>query len=193
MSVDFNRCSWCGLDPLYIKYHDNEWGVPLHDDRLLFELLILEGFQAGLSWLTVLKKRESFQKAFNGFDAHEIVQFGQSKIESLIQNSAIIRNRAKILATMQNARSFLEIKERFGSFDHYIWQFVEGRTRVNHWKSEGLVPAKTVESEKMSRDMRSRGFKFVGPTICYAFMQAAGLVNDHITICFRHSELQAIT
>jgi len=193
MLATFKRCSWCGSDPLYIKYHDNEWGVPLHDDSLLFELLVLEGFQAGLSWLTILKKREAFRKAFNGFDAHEIVRFDQSKIARLMQNSTIIRNRAKILATVQNARCFLEIKERFNSFDRYIWQFVEGRSMVNSWKSEDLIPAKTVESEKMSRDMRSKGFKFVGPTICYAFMQATGLVNDHITTCFRYSELQATT
>jgi DNA-3-methyladenine glycosylase I len=189
MSATFSRCSWCGSDPLYITYHDNEWGVPLHDDSLLFEFLILEGFQAGLSWLTILKKREAFQKAFNGFNAYEIIRFDQSKIEHLMQNSTIIRNRAKILATVQNARCFLEIKEQFGSFDRYIWQFVEGRPMVNSWKSEDQIPTKTVESEKMSRDMRSKGFKFVGPTICYAFMQATGLVNDHITTCFRYSEV----
>jgi DNA-3-methyladenine glycosylase I len=189
MSATFSRCSWCGSDPLYITYHDNEWGVPLHDDSLLFEFLILEGFQAGLSWLTILKKREAFRKAFNGFNAYEIIRFDQSKIEHLMQNSTIIRNRAKILATVQNARCFLEIKEQFGSFDRYIWQFVEGRPMVNSWKSEDQIPTKTVESEKMSRDMRSKGFKFVGPTICYAFMQATGLVNDHITTCFRYSEV----
>jgi DNA-3-methyladenine glycosylase I len=189
MSATFSRCNWCGSDPLYITYHDNEWGVPLHDDSLLFEFLILEGFQAGLSWLTILKKREAFRKAFNGFNAYEIIRFDQSKIEHLMQNSTIIRNRAKILATVQNARCFLEIKEQFGSFDRYIWQFVEGRPMVNSWKSEDQIPTKTVESEKMSRDMRSKGFKFVGPTICYAFMQATGLVNDHITTCFRYSEV----
>ena len=189
MSTTFSRCSWCGFDPLYIKYHDNEWGVPLHDDSLLFEFLILEGFQAGLSWLTILKKREAFRKAFNGFNAYEIIRFDESKIERLMQNSTIIRNRAKISATVQNARCFLEIKEHFDSFDRYIWQFVEGRPMVNRWKSEDQIPTKTVESEKMSRDMRSKGFKFVGPTICYAFMQATGLVNDHITACFRYREV----
>lgn len=189
MSATFSRCSWCGSDPLYIKYHDNEWGVPLHDDSLLFEFLILEGFQAGLSWLTILKKREAFRKAFNGFNAYEIIRFDESKIERLMQNSTIIRNRAKISATVQNARCFLEIKEHFDSFDRYIWQFVEGRPMVNRWKSEDQIPTKTVESEKMSRDMRSKGFKFVGPTICYAFMQATGLVNDHITACFRYREV----
>lgn len=193
MSVIFNRCSWCGSYPLYTKYHDKEWGVPLHDDTLLFEFLTLEGFQAGLSWLTILRKREAFRKAFHGFNAFKIVKFDQSKIESLMLDDTIIRNRAKIIMAVQNARCFLEIKEHFGSFDRYIWQFVDGQPIINTWKSEDLIPSKTAESEKMSRDMRAKGFKFVGPTICYAFMQATGLVNDHIADCFRYDELRTIT
>lgn len=185
------RCRWCGDDPLYIRYHDQEWGTPLHDDDHLFEFLVLEGFQAGLSWLTILKKRPAFREAFAGFDADELVQFNRSNFERLMQNRHIVRNRAKIEATITNARCFLEIQAQFGSFNDYIWQFVEGAPLVNHWESEDLVPAKTAESERMSRDMRARGFKFVGPTICYAYMQAVGLVNDHVTACYRHGELKA--
>lgn len=185
------RCSWCGDNPLYVKYHDKEWGTPLHDDTRLFEFLILEGFQAGLSWLTILKKRTAFHHAFAGFDANKIAEFNQSDIECLMQDRRIVRNRSKIEATIKNARCFLEIKARFNNFNDYIWQFVEGRPKINYWRSENLVPAKTIESERMSRDMRARGFKFVGPTICYAYMQAVGLVNDHVTACYRHSELKA--
>ncbi len=186
------RCSWCGSDPLYIRYHDKEWGSQLHDDLKLFEFLILEGFQAGLSWLTILKKRKAFQKAFCGFNPGKIVGLSRSRIEMLMQDSSIIRNRAKIEATIHNARLYLEIKERFGSFDDYIWQFVEHRPIVNAWKSEDMIPAKTPQSEAMSKDMRQKGFKFVGPTICYAFMQAIGMVNDHITACYRYPQLKVL-
>lgn len=191
-SIDTHRrCSWCGSDPLYIRYHDKEWGVPLHDDRRLFEFLILEGFQAGLSWLTILKKRDDFRTAFEGFDPEKIVGFDQVDIERLLKDRRIVRNRAKIEATLQNARAFSEIKAHYGSFDHYLWQFVDGHPIVNTWESEDDIPAKTAASEDMSRDMRARGFKFVGPTICYAFMQATGMVNDHIADCYRYSELKA--
>ncbi len=186
------RCNWCGSDPLYMKYHDEEWGTPLHNDSKLFEFIVLEGFQAGLSWLTILKKRRAFQKAFCGFDAHKIVRFSQSDIKALMQDSSIIRNRAKIEATIHNARLYLEIIERFGSFDSYIWRFVENRPIVNEWKSEDMIPAKTPLSEAMSKALRQKGFKFVGPTICYAFMQAVGMVNDHITACYRYSQLKVL-
>lgn len=192
MSKGVNRCSWCGSDPLYIQYHDSQWGVPLHNDRELFEFLILESFQAGLSWLTILRKRASFKEAFCGFSVEKVARFNASKIERLVSDKSIIRNRAKVLAAVTNARCFLEVKEEHGSFDRYIWQFVNGKPIINRWKSEELIPSITDESEAMSRDMRSKGFKFIGPTICYAFMQATGMVNDHITACFRHGQLSRI-
>jgi len=183
------RCDWAGTDPLYIAYHDTEWGVPLHDDRRLFEFLILEGFQAGLSWLTILKKRENYRKAFNNFDPHKIAAYGSARKKALLSDAGIIRNKLKIEAAIQNAASFLSIQQEFGSFDRYIWQFVAGRTLKNSWRSVSEIPASTTESAAMSADMKKRGFKFVGPTICYAFMQATGLVNDHIVRCFRYNEV----
>jgi DNA-3-methyladenine glycosylase I len=187
-----NRCRWCGSDPLYIQYHDSEWGVPLHHDRKLFEFLVLESFQAGLSWLTILRKRAAFKAAFCGFSVKKVARFNASKIERLVSDKSIIRNRAKVLAAITNARCFLEVKAEHGSFDRYIWQFVNGNPIINNWESEALIPSITPESEAMSRDMRSKGFKFIGPTICYAFMQAIGMVNDHITACFRHDQLRQL-
>jgi DNA-3-methyladenine glycosylase I len=183
------RCNWAGSDPLYIKYHDTEWGVPLHDDRRLFEFLILDGAQAGLSWLTILKKRENYRRAFDDFDPLKIASYNFSKVKALLSNSGIIRNKLKIEAAIQNAASFLSIQQEFGSFDGYIWQFVGGRTLKNRWRTVAEIPAWTKESAAMSTELKKRGFKFVGPTICYAFMQAAGLVNDHIVGCFRYSEV----
>jgi DNA-3-methyladenine glycosylase I len=184
-----NRCPWAGNDPIYIKYHDNEWGVPLHDDRKLFEFLLLDGFQAGLSWITILKKRTNFRNALDHFDARKIAVYDNRKIEQLLANKGIIRNRLKIEAAVQNARSYLGVFEEFGSFDEYIWQFTGGKTIRNTWKTIGQVPAWTRESKAMSSDLQQRGFKFVGPTICYAFMQAAGMVNDHLVDCFRYHQV----
>ncbi|MFQ5708261.1 MAG: DNA-3-methyladenine glycosylase I [bacterium] len=183
------RCEWCQSDPLYIAYHDHEWGVPQHDDRKQFEMLILEGAQAGLSWLTILKRRENYRKAFDDFDAEKIAEYDDRKIAELLANEGIIRNRLKIRAAVQNARAFLAVQEEFGSFDAYIWQFVGGRPRKNAWKSLQELPAKTAESEAMSKDLKKRGFTFVGPTICYAHMQATGMVNDHVVSCFRYEEV----
>jgi DNA-3-methyladenine glycosylase I len=184
-----NRCPWSGTDPLYIEYHDREWGVPVHDDGKLFEFLVLEGMQAGLSWLTILKKRENFRRAFAGFDAEQIARFDARKVKQLLADPGIIRNKLKILATVSNARAFLAVREELGSFDEYLWQFVGGRTKVNRRRSIGQIPARTAESDAMSADLKKRGFKFVGSTICYAHMQATGMVNDHVTSCFRHREL----
>jgi DNA-3-methyladenine glycosylase I len=183
------RCPWAGSDPIYIKYHDNEWGVPLHDDRKLFEFLLLDGFQAGLSWITILKKRTNYRKAFDCFDAGKIAVYDKRKIEQLLANKGIIRNRLKIEAAVQNARSVLGVYDEFGSFDDYIWQFTGGKTIRNAWQTIDQVPAWTAESNAMSKDLKQRGFKFVGPTICYAFMQAAGMVNDHLVDCFRYHQL----
>ncbi len=183
------RCAWGTEDPLYIEYHDQEWGVPVHADQKLFELLVLEGAQAGLSWLTILKKRENFRKAFNNFDAKRIAQYDEKKIQQLLSDEGIIRNRRKIEAAIQNARAFLAIQEEFGSFDAYIWQFVGGIPKHNAWKTLKEIPSQTQESEAMSKDLIERGFKFVGSTICYAFMQAVGMINDHTIDCFRHDEI----
>lgn len=183
------RCEWCGDDPLYVAYHDEEWGVPVHDDRRLFEMLILEGAQAGLSWSTILKKRENYRKAFNRFDARKIAKYDKAKIARLLADPGIVRNRLKIAATVQNARAFLQVQKEFGSFDRYLWQFVGGKPKQNRWKSLKEIPAKTAESDAMSKDLKKRGFSFVGSTICYAFMQAVGMVNDHITTCFRHRKV----
>ncbi|GGI92450.1 DNA-3-methyladenine glycosylase I [Legionella impletisoli] len=183
-----NRCAWVNDDPLYISYHDTEWGVPVFDDRVLFELLILEGMQAGLSWLTVLKKRENFRQSFDNFNAKLIAQYDQSKIESLLNNTGIIRNHLKINATIQNAKAFLEIQKKYGSFSDYVWQFVDGKPILNNWENIVNVPAKTIISDTMSNDLKKQGFKFVGSTICYAFMQAVGMVNDHTLNCFRHGQ-----
>lgn len=185
MSIEKNRCPWCGTEPIYVKYHDEEWGQPIHDDRLLFEFLVLESFQAGLSWLTVLKKRENFRKAFANFDAKKVSKFDQAKFDALMQDAGIIRNRLKIEAAINNAQRFLEIQKEFGSFDKYIWSFTGGTTIVNKPKTLKELPAKTAISDAMSKDMGLRGFKFRGSTICYAFMQAVGMVDDHLVDCWR--------
>jgi DNA-3-methyladenine glycosylase I len=183
------RCAWAGSDPAYVAYHDCEWGVPLHDDRLLFEFLILEGAQAGLSWLTILKRREGYRRAFAGFDPAVVAGFDQRKQAELLSDSGIIRNRLKIAAAIGNARAFLRVQEEFGSFDAYLWRFVDGRPLQNAWSDLRQVPAATPLSDAISRDLKRRGFGFVGTTICYALMQAIGMVNDHTTGCFRWREL----
>jgi len=184
-----SRCPWAKSE-IYRRYHDEEWGVPLHDDRKLFELLILEGAQAGLSWETILNKRENYRKAFDSFDARRIAAYGDAKIMALLENPGIVRNRLKVKAAVKNAQEFLRVQDEFGSFDSYIWSFVNGLPLQNGWASIQQVPAKTPESDAMSKDLSKRGFKFVGSTICYAFMQATGMVNDHLTSCFRWPELQ---
>ncbi len=183
------RCGWSTSDPLYLEYHDTEWGVPLHDDRRLFEMLILEGAQAGLSWITILKKRENYRKALDLFDAVKIARYNARKKRQLLGNAGIVRNRLKIDSTIGNARAFLAVQKEFGSFDAYIWQFVGGKAKQNRWKSLKEIPPRTAESDAMSKDLKNRGFRFVGSTICYAFMQATGMVNDHIARCFRHNQL----
>ena len=185
------RCAWVNLnDPLYCDYHDLEWGLPVHDDRLLFEFLILEGFQAGLSWSTILHKRENFRQAFDHFDPHKIAVYGEDKIIELLSNPGIIRNRLKIRAAVSNAQAFLDVQSTFGSFDAYMWQFVDGRTIQNAWRRIDQIPAKTIESDRMSLDLKKQGFRFVGSTICYAHMQAVGMVNDHTIDCFRYDALK---
>ena len=184
-----NRCEWAGTDPIYISYHDTEWGVPLHEDRKLFEFLILDGAQAGLSWITILKKRQNYRQAFDQFDPQKIARYDSRKIKQLLSNPGIIRNKLKVEAAVLNAHAFLKIQKEFGSFDAYIWQFVGGRTRKNRLRKISEIPAYSDESKAMSNDLKKRGFKFVGPTICYAFMQAAGLVNDHTLDCFRYNEV----
>lgn len=183
------RCGWCGSDPLYVRYHDEEWGVPLRDDRKLFEMLVLEGAQAGLSWLTILRKREAYRRAFAGFDPERVARFGPRDLERLLGDPGIVRNRAKLSAAIGNARAFLELKERTGSFSDYQWGFVDGAPIVNHWRSLKEVPAETPLSQALSKDLRQRGFRFVGPTIVYAHTQAVGMVNDHLIDCFRYSAL----
>jgi DNA-3-methyladenine glycosylase I len=185
-----SRCAWAGNDALYRAYHDSEWGVPLHDDRALFEFLILEGAQAGLSWITILRKRENYRAAFDGFDAARIARYDANQIESLLQNPGIVRNRLKLESAVVNAQKFLDVQDEFGSFDAFIWQFTGGKPKQNAWRSLADVPASTPESDAMSKELKRRGFKFVGTTICYAFMQATGMVNDHTTACFRHKELK---
>ena len=185
-----SRCEWPGTNALMIAYHDNEWGLPLHDDRRLFEFLVLDAFQAGLSWQTIINKRENFRLAFDGFHAGKIAEYGPDKVNSLLADAGIIRNRLKIEAAVINARAFLEIQQAFGSFDSFIWQFTGGTTKVNHWTSLREIPARTTESDAMSKALKAAGFKFVGSTICYAFMQAAGMVNDHIVSCHRHQACQ---
>lgn len=186
------RCDWPAGDMLMQKYHDMEWGVSLHDDKKLFEFLVLDAFQAGLSWRTILHKRKNFSKAFSGFSANKISKFGAKDVLRLMKDAGIIRNRLKITGTIENARQFLRVQKEFGSFDKYIWQFVSGKQIVNKWKTGKDLPAKTKEAEEMSKDLKKRGFKFVGPTICYAFMQASGMVNDHTIDCFRYKELQKV-
>ena len=187
-----NRCKWCGEDPLYIAYHDHEWGVPVHDDRLLFEFLILESAQAGLSWLTILKKRENYRKAFDSFDCQTISNYSQDDVKRLLADAGIVRNRLKIESAIKNAQGVIKIQEEFGSLDAYLWNFVDDIPKQNEWKSMSELPAKTETSERMSKDLKKRGFNFVGPTICYALMQAIGMVNDHTTDCFRYKEIRQL-
>lgn len=186
------RCAWCSNDPLYIDYHDHEWGTPLHDDRLLFELLILEGTQAGLSWLTVLQKRENYRLALEQFEPACVARFSDTQIQALLNNPGLIRNKRKIDALRPNAQAFLNIQEAFGRFDMYLWDFVDGRPTINHWRYQIEVPISTALSDTLSKDLKARGFQFVGSTICYAYMQAAGLVMDHTTDCFRYPELAEV-
>ena len=183
------RCDWAGTDPLYIEYHDQEWGVPLHDERRLFEMLILEGAQAGLSWITILRKRAAYRVAFDRFDPRRVAQYDERKVGELLGNAGIVRNRLKIAAAVDNAKAFLAVQKEFGLFDRYIWTFVGGRPRQNRLRSLNEIQATTAESDAMSRDLRKRGFRFVGSTICYSFMQAVGMVNDHVVGCFRHREI----
>ena len=183
------RCQWAGTDPDYIDYHDTEWGVPVHDDRTLFEFLVLEGAQAGLSWLTILKKRDNYRKAFDNFSPEIIARYNRQQIARLLANPGIIRNRLKINAAIKNAGAFLTVAEAFGSFDDYLWRFVDGSPVTNAWKEEKEIPAQTDTSQKLSRDLKKRGFTFVGPVICYSFMQAVGMINDHVIDCFRYHEI----
>ncbi len=192
MPERISRCHWVNEDPLYLAYHDEEWGVPLKNDRALFELLLLEGAQAGLSWYTVLRKRESYRRAFDGFDPQRIARYDARKRKALMKNPGIIRNRLKIEAATINARAFLEIREEGESFSAFLWKHVNGNPRQNRWRRPGDVPAFTCESDRMSRELKARGFKFVGSTICYAFMQASGMVNDHLISCFRHEQLRRL-
>lgn len=183
------RCDWCAGHELYQQYHDHEWGVPLHDDRLLFEFLILEGAQAGLSWITILKKRDHYRRVYDDFDPIKVAAYGVEKRQALLADAGIVRNRLKVDASIQNAKVFLQLQAECGSFDHYIWSFVDHQPRTNHWRSMSEVPVSTPESETMSKALKKRGFKFVGPTICYAYMQATGMVNDHLLSCHRHAQL----
>jgi len=185
------RCDWANSNPLEIKYHDEEWGVPVHDDRLLFELLILEGAQAGLSWATILQKRLGYLKAFDNFDARKVARYSDAKKEKLLQDSGIVRNKLKVNAAVVNAKCFLAVQKEYGSFDAYIWSFVNGKPVHNRWKKMSDVPTSTPEAEAMSKDLKKKGFKFVGATTCYAYMQAVGMVNDHFVSCFRHVEVKA--
>jgi DNA-3-methyladenine glycosylase I len=186
------RCAWCGSDPRYLKYHDEEWGVPVHDDRHLFEMLNLEGAQAGLNWSTILNKRENYKKAFDNFDAFKISKYSQKKIENILQNPGIVRNKLKVNAVVINAKAFIKVQKEFGSFDKYIWQFVGAEPIANKFNSLKELPAKTEISDAMSKDLKKRGFKFIGSTICYAFMQAVGMVNDHTKDCYRYKEINQL-
>jgi len=189
-NMDLTRCGWVNLnEPIYVNYHDEEWGVPVHDDHALFERLCLEGAQAGLSWLTILRKRENYRAAFDGFDPALVAHYDEAKIADLLANPGIVRNRLKIHAAINNAQKFLALQAEFGSFDRYLWDFVDGKTVRNTWKSLSEIPPQTETSQRMSKDLLKRGFKFVGPTICYATMQACGLVNDHTVDCFRHEAM----
>ena len=187
------RCSWCGSDPLYVAYHDEDWGVPVYDNQQLFEMLILEGAQAGLSWLTILKKRENYRKAFHDFDASTIAGYDQKEIDRLMQDAGIVRNRLKIEATIKNARGLLQLCEEFNSFANYLWHFVDGKPIINTWQDYSTIPANTQISDQLSKDLKRRGFNFVGSTICYAFMQSIGMVNDHTTDCFRYQQINQLT
>lgn len=189
MAKEIIRCGWCGTDPLYMKYHDEEWGTPLHNDQKLFEFLILEGFQAGLSWRTILYKRENFRKAFDNFDPEKIVRYNQKKIDKLMNDAGIIRNKLKINAAVTNAKAYFNILDKYHSFDEYLWQFTDGRVKKNKWETLKQIPPKTKESDAMSKQLIKDGFKFVGSTICYAHMQATGMVNDHIVSCHRYKKV----
>ena len=191
LGIEMNRqrCPWPGLDPLYVTYHDEEWGVPAHDDQHLFEMLVLEGAQAGLSWITILRKRHRYREVFDGFNPELVARYGARKKQSLLQDAGIVRNRLKVEAAVDNAHAFLAVQKEFGTFDRYIWQFVDGLPKVNVWTEMKQVPAKTPESDALSKDLQKRGFRFVGSTICYAFMQAVGMVNDHLVPCYRHKQL----
>ena len=187
--TDKQRCHWPGADAFYVAYHDEEWGVPIRDDQALFEKLILDGFQAGLSWITILRKREAFIKAFDGFNPEKIARYSPKKVERLMQNSGIVRNRSKIESTISSAQAWLDIREGGTSFEDFLWDFVDGEVIQNNWKDKSKVPVETAESKAMSKALKQAGFKYCGPTICYAFMEAVGMVNDHTTNCFRHKEL----
>jgi len=187
------RCDWCGGDPIYIAYHDDEWGVPVHDDRLLFEFLILEGAQAGLSWLTILKKRDHYRKAFHCFDCERIARYTKADVRRLLADSGIVRNRLKIESAIKNARAVIQIREEHGSLDAYLWRYIDGVPKQNAWKSMAEIPSKTEISDAMSKDLKKRGLTFVGSMICYAFMQAVGMVNDHTTDCFRYKEIKRLS
>jgi len=189
MAMTLTRCAWAGSDPLYLEYHDREWGVPVHDDRLLFEFLTLEGAQAGLSWITILRKRAAYRDAFAGFDPETVAAFDDTKVAELLQNPGIVRNRLKVASAISNARAYLRVQEEFGSFDAYLWRFVDNRPILNAWNTIREIPASTPLSDTLSRDLKQRGFRFVGSTICYAHMQAIGMVNDHTVDCFRWREL----
>ncbi|MEJ2512639.1 MAG: DNA-3-methyladenine glycosylase I [Anaerolineales bacterium] len=184
-----HRCEWAGSDPLYIQYHDQDWGVPVHDDRTLFEFLVLEGAQAGLSWITILRRRENYRQAFDNFDPQKVARYNPAKIERLLQDPGIIRNKLKVNSAVQNAQAFLRIQEEFGSFNQYIWEFVDHRPIINTWTQMNQIPASTPLSETISKDLKQRGFNFVGPTIVYAHMQATGMVNDHVVSCFRYKQI----
>lgn len=186
----YKRCSWCGHDPDYIDYHDNEWAVPLHDDRRLFEMLVLEGAQAGLSWITILKKRPAYRRAFHDFDMEKIARYNTASVRRLMVDKGIVRNRLKIESTIANARATLKVIENYSSLDHYFWQFVDGKPIQNHYRHMSEVPVKTDLSDRMSRDLKHHGFRFVGSTICYAYMQAIGMVNDHLVSCYRYKEVK---
>jgi len=183
------RCAWSGTDPLFIAYHDEEWGVPIHDDRVLFEFLVLEGAQAGLSWSTILRKRDAYRRAFDRFDPRKVARYEKRKVASLLRDAGIVRNRAKIASAIKNAKAFLDVQAEFGSFDAYQWRFVNGRPIQNRWRAEGDIPPRSAQSDAMSDDLKRRGFSFVGSTIIYAHMQAVGMVNDHVVTCFRHREV----
>jgi DNA-3-methyladenine glycosylase I len=187
-----SRCPWPADNPLMVAYHDTEWGVPINDDRKWFEFIVLDMFQAGLSWSIIMNKRENFRKAFDNFEPAKIARYNQRKVAKLLIDSGIIRNKLKIMATIANAKAFMAVQKEFGSFDNYIWRFVDGKPRQNRWRTIRQIPAKTVQSDAMSKDMKARGFSFVGSTICYAFMQAAGMVNDHMVTCFRHEEVKRL-
>ena len=191
-ATDLQRCPWCGRDADYVAYHDREWGVPLHDDRRLFEMLILEGAQAGLSWITILKKRPAYRRAFDGFDAARVARYDADDVKRLLADAGIVRNRLKIEAAITNARAFLDVAERFDSFDAFIWQFVDGHPLQRRRRRHSEVPARTPISDRMSRELKRCGFRFVGSTICYAYMQSVGMVNDHLVGCFRHEQVRAL-